>query len=143
MKKLITLFAILLSISNINAQKWTYHLEDAKTIATKEDKKILLVFSGSDWCAPCIKLDRQVFQTKIFQNYANSHYTLLKADFPRRKKNQLSEAQKKHNAQLFETYNPQGYFPFVVVLNQKGETLGATSFFNDTPENYIKKLNTF
>ena len=46
------------------AQDWTYDIEKARTQAKKNNKDILLVFSGSDWCAPCIKLDRQIWQSE-------------------------------------------------------------------------------
>ena len=42
------------------SQEWKTNFETAKTEATKQNKNILLVFSGSDWCGPCIKLDRDI-----------------------------------------------------------------------------------
>jgi hypothetical protein len=68
---------------------------------------------------------------------------MLQADFPRKSKNELSGAQTKANAKLAEKYNKNGVFPFVVVLNNKGEVLGETSYKKTTPENYIKELNAF
>ena len=68
---------------------------------------------------------------------------MLRADFPRRKKNALSEIQTKANAKLAETYNKNGVFPFVVVLDQKGNVLGETGYKKTTPKAYIDRLNSF
>ena len=143
MKTTATLLLFLISIFNISAQDWVYDFEEAKSLAAHTDKKIILVFSGSDWCVPCIKLSHQVFKTEMFKNYAKEHFIMLKADFPRRKENQLSEAQKNHNAKLFEKYNKMGYFPLVVVLTKKGRAIGELSFRNETPEQYIYRINSF
>jgi len=140
-----TLYIIisLLFLTNLQAQDWKEDLNQAKEIATKENKKIILVFSGSDWCAPCIKLEREIFESPEFVDYAKKHYILLKADFPRKKKNQLSKEQQLKNNRLFEQYNPQGFFPFVVVLNSEGEILGTTSYKKLSPKEYIDELNSF
>lgn len=43
---------------------------------------------------------------------------MLPADFPRKKANQLSEAQAIKNVKLVEKYNPNGYIPSVVILEK-------------------------
>ena len=142
-KKILILVAVLLNLSTIYAQEWQTDFEKAKNTASIEDKPIILVFQGSDWCAPCIKLDRQVWSTDTFKEYASEHYVMLKADFPRKRENSLSETQTKANAKLAETYNKNGIFPFVVVLDAKGNVLGKTGYKKTTPEQYIKELNAF
>lgn len=142
-KKILILVAVLLNLSTIYAQEWQTDFEKAKNTASIEDKPIILVFQGSDWCAPCIKLDRQVWSTDTFKEYASEHYVMLQADFPRKRENSLSETQTKANAKLAETYNKNGIFPFVVVLDAKGNVLGKTGYKKTTPEQYIKELNAF
>ena len=142
-KKILILVVVLLNLSTIYAQEWQTNFEKAKNTASIEDKPIILVFQGSDWCAPCIKLDRQVWSTDTFKEYASEHYVMLKADFPRKRENSLSETQTKANAKLAETYNKNGIFPFVVVLDAKGNVLGKTGYKKTTPEQYIKELNAF
>jgi thioredoxin-related protein len=127
----------------MNAQEWKTDFESAKIEALKDSKTIILVFQGSDWCAPCIKLDREVWSTTVFKTYAKEHFIMVQADFPRKKKNALSKEQSKINATLFESYNRNGIFPFVVVLDAEGKVLGETSYKKMTPENYIKELNSF
>lgn len=132
-----------MAITAMNAQEWQTNLETAKTMAKQEDKNIVLVFQGSDWCAPCIKLDREIWSTIDFKNLAKEEFVMLQADFPRRKQNKLPKGLEAHNAALAEKYNPNGYFPFVVVLNGEGEVLGTAGYEKISPQEYFNKLNSF
>lgn len=105
--------------------EWLTDFEAAKATATKEDKFILLNFSGSDWCAPCIKMKAEVFGNESFLSLADEDLILVRADFPRMKKNQLSKEQVKHNEALAEKYNPLGKFPYTVLLDKNGKLLQA------------------
>jgi len=142
-KKLITAIVLILNLNLVLAQDWVTDFTKAKQLATNENKPIVLVFQGSDWCAPCIKLDREVWSTDTFKDYAKKNYILLQADFPRKKNNALSETQAKGNAKLAETYNKSGIFPFVVVLDHKGKVLGETGYKKTTPKAYIEEINSF
>ena len=137
--------ALLVFLSFISqAQDWQTDFNTAKEIASAKNQKIILVFQGSDWCAPCIKLDRKIWSSEIFKSYAKNNFVLLKADFPRRKKNKLSKKQTVQNGLLAEKYNPKGHFPLVLVLDSKGNTLGTTSYKkNMSPQKYIDLLNSF
>ncbi len=144
MKKLIiTSSLILFAFINLNAQEWHTDFSEAKKQATKNNQKIILVFQGSDWCAPCMKLENEIWSSKVFKTYAKDNFVLLKADFPRRRKNKLSKEQQKKNGALAEKYNEKGIFPLVVVLDKNGKSLGATSYKKTTPEAYLKILNSF
>jgi len=144
MKKLIlTSILFLITSFSINAQEWLTDFDQAKKFANKKNQNIILVFQGSDWCAPCIKLDKEVWSTDEFKNYAKEHYIMLQADFPRRKKNKLETPQQLKNNKLAEKYNKQGFFPHVVVLNKNGVVLGRTGYKKVSPTAYIKILNSF
>jgi thioredoxin-related protein len=127
----------------VSAQNWLTNFEEAKSSVKDTSKKIVLVFQGSDWCAPCIKLDKEIWHTEVFKSYSEAHFVLLKADFPKRKKNALPKEQQEHNNKLAETYNKNGYFPYVVVLDENGEILGSTGYKKMTPSEYIKILESF
>ncbi len=115
-------FVSLLLLLSAPAQ-WLSDFETAKTNAAADHKYILLNFSGSDWCAPCIKLKREVFESDAFAAIAEKKLILLRADFPRAKKNQLSKEQTKHNEALAEKYNPNGKFPLTVLLDANGKII--------------------
>lgn len=126
----------------MTAQSWLTDFNEAKGQAKKQNKKIILVFQGSDWCTPCIKLDHEIWQSAEFKDYAKEHFILLKADFPRRKKNRLSKEQQAKNNDLAERYNHNGIFPLVVVLDASGKILKELSYEAISPKEYIKKLES-
>lgn len=143
MKKIITIFFLIIGLNTTYAQNWQTDFSKAKEIASQENKPIILVFQGSDWCIPCMKLNKEVWNTNTFKEYAKEHYVMLQADFPRKKKNKLPKEQQNANAKLFETYNKKGFFPFVVVLDKDGRVLGETGYKKMTPISYIDELNAF
>lgn len=144
MKKSIYLLLITVLLSGASfAQSWNLNFDKAKEIAAKENKLLILVFSGSDWCGPCIKLDNQIWKSEEFNSYSNKNYVLVKADFPRKKSNALSKEQLKHNENLAEKYNQKGYFPLVVVFNSSGKIIGETGYKNIPPKEYIQHLESF
>ena len=68
MRVLLIIFLGFLTAPSILAQEWQVDIEKAKQLASKEDRKIVLVFQGSDWCAPCIKLQKEVWDTREFKD---------------------------------------------------------------------------
>ncbi|MEH6765455.1 MAG: thioredoxin family protein [Aequorivita antarctica] len=143
MKKIILLFAAIVFSITVSAQEWQNDFETAKQISSEENRPIILVFQGSDWCAPCIKLDREIWSTDEFKAYAKEHFVMLQADFPRKKINALPDVQQQKNNQLAEKYNKQGYFPFVVVIDKEGNVLGEAGYEKTSPTAYIEKLKSF
>lgn len=142
MNKILLSLVLLLNITLGFAQDWQTDFLKAKEIANKENKVLLMVFQGSDWCAPCMKLDREIWSSSEFTEYAKDHFVMLQVDFPRRKKNALSEAQELANSKLAETYNKNGFFPFVVIMNGKGDVLGETAYKKISPQKYIEEINS-
>ena len=137
------LIAVLFLSQIVGAQNWLTDFDKAKEQAKKENKSIVMVFSGSDWCAPCIKLDKDIWQSPTFKKYAEDHFVMLRLDFPRRKSNALPTKQTATNKILAEKYNPNGYFPFVVVFNAELSKRGETGYKKMTPQEYINHLNSF
>ncbi|ADB37920.1 thioredoxin family protein [Spirosoma linguale] len=118
----LALISLLISLITL-APNWILNFDQAKTEATQSHKLILLNFSGSDWCGPCIKLKKTIFESAEFGQYADEHLVLVRADFPRLSKNQLDARQTAHNESLAEKYNKQGKFPFTVLLDASGKVL--------------------
>ncbi len=123
-------------------QDWLTDFDTAKKVSAEEHKPIILAFKGSDWCAPCIKLDHEIFGTEEFKSYASDHFVLLEADFPRKKQNKLSDEQQAHNNALAAKYNTNGYFPFVVVLDENGKVLNSTGYQHVSPAEFISILES-
>ena len=116
MKLVLVSLLLMVVVSN----EWLTNFDAAKEIAVKDNKHILLNFSGSDWCAPCIKMKKEVLESEAFLTRSEAQLVLIRADFPRSKKNQLSPEQVKHNEALAEKYNPEGKFPYTLLLNADG-----------------------
>lgn len=125
------------------SQNWNTNFEEVKAKATTENKNILLVFSGSDWCGPCMKLEKVVWKSPEFEDEAEKNWVIYKADFPKKKANQLSAELTEINNKLAEKYNKSGSFPLVVLLDKKGKVIGTTGFKNVPAPDYIKLIHSF
>jgi thioredoxin-related protein len=121
--------------------KWLTDLNKAEQIAKTEHKLILLNFSGSDWCIPCMKLRADIFNSDAFTQYANNNLILVNADFPRKKKDQLSKEQQKENDELAAKYNPDGRFPFTILLDSNGNKLKVwDGYYSQGPGNFVNEI---
>ncbi len=99
------------------------NLQAAESLAKSENKLILLKFSGSDWCIPCIQLQKTIFENSEFQEFAKQKLVILLADFPQQKKHQLPKVEQEANNKLAEVYNPEGQFPQMLLLDGEGKVL--------------------
>ncbi|HYJ65191.1 MAG TPA: thioredoxin family protein [Parafilimonas sp.] len=118
-----TLTSILFSTILFLNASWQTDFERAKSQAKTENKFILLNFSGSDWCGPCIRLHKEIFDSEVFTKYADENLVLVNADFPRLKKNMLSKEQQKQNDALADKYNTDGAFPLTLLLDADGKVI--------------------
>lgn len=125
------------------SQQWHHDFSRAQEQARQEQKPIVLVFSGSDWCAPCRKLDRDIWQSETFKAYAAKHYVLYKADFPRKKKNKLAPETAAANAKLAERFNPKGHFPLVVLLDASNTVYAEMGYQRGSSQEYLDLLNSY
>ena len=103
---------------------WQSNFEEVQQQAKKDGKLILLYFSGSDWCRPCMQLKSDVFETEAFKEFANENFILTLFDFPAQKTHQLPKEQKSHNEKMAEKYNSRGAFPIVVIVDYQGKKFG-------------------
>lgn len=115
---------------------WSTDLEKALKDAKTSKKSVLVEFTGSDWCPPCIAMRKNVFSKKEFVEAASKNFILVELDFPKGDK-ELSEK----NQPLAEKYKIEG-FPTVVLLDSEGKEF--TRFFaSEHPklEDFLKHLD--
>lgn len=131
MLRMLSLLAILLSsyvgagpvsTSKIN---WMTNYEDAVMQAKRENKPLLLFFTGSDWCGWCHKLENEALSTTEFADAANDQFVFVLVDFP------LKTAQdgniKKQNQQLQKDFDVKGY-PAIILLDPNNQQIGNTGY---------------
>ena len=110
---------------------------DAGIAKAKETKKAVMVeFTGSDWCPPCIMMGKEVFGKEDFVKKASEKYVLVKIDIPK-KDPELT----KKNEPVMEKYKVQGV-PTVVLLDAEGKEFDRfTASKYRTVETFIEQLN--
>ncbi|HTL09562.1 MAG TPA: thioredoxin family protein [Chitinophagaceae bacterium] len=121
---------------------WQTNFEKAKESAREQHKLVLLNFSGSDWCGPCIKMRKDIFDSPSFTKMADSLLVLVNADFPRSRKNQLSKELQQQNDQLAEKYNQQGIFPLTVLLDENGKALKTWQGLPKDAAGFIEEIKS-
>lgn len=142
---LIVIAGISLTVTGMAQQTdtlvWHTNFDHAQALSREMQRPILLVFSGSDWCKPCILLKKEIFETAEFTAYAKDSMVLVLADFPRQKKNALSPEQTAINESLAKAYNPTGLFPHVVLLSPDVKVIKTFGYQKISPRGYIQLLS--
>ena len=115
------LLCLLLAAAPLQASDlWSTDYTTSIAQAASQKKPVLLEFTGSDWCPPCMKQNKDVFEQPAFEEFAKNNLVLVKLDFPRSKPQ--SPEIKERNQQLAAQYQVQG-FPTVILLNAEGKEL--------------------
>lgn len=146
MKKLLFLVlfpCLVFSQENLGEKiDWLTNFEEALEVSKKENKNLLVYFTGSDWCAPCKKLKSDLFSTTEFQTLSKD-YVLVYIDIPRNTE-LLSKGQLAHNKALLPKLNKKGVFPLMVIVDSKEKALDNISGYSMNGEisyhlNLLKK----
>jgi len=134
---LIATFAwIQTSLANDDA--WLTDLTKAKALARKENKIVLMDFTGSDWCPPCKALHRNVLTAKEFTDFAKENLVLVLVDFPTGKP--LPADQQKANNALKDTYSVRA-FPTLIALDSSGKKIWSEEGYAGTSaKDFVAKL---
>ena len=135
---LIGLFVCLNSTSLVAQEAST--ADEAFQQAALQNRPVLMVFSGSDWCLPCIRVKRQVLSTEVFESFAEENLVVLTVDFPQR--TSLSEEQEEHNEKLAEEYNPKGEFPHILLIHHDRTVLAQLTWSNQTVQEFISQIES-
>ncbi len=104
----------------------------------KKDVPLLILFSGSDWCAACIRFEKKVLHQNAFTDYISGKLNFYIADFPQSKK--ITNETKQRNDSLAEQYNPMGIFPLLVLLYPDGRAFAYLQYRNESAEEFVKMI---
>jgi thioredoxin-related protein len=137
--KLLAIYMVMIFSTGVT---WLGDFNTAKKEAGQKHKLILVNFSGSDWCGPCIRLRKEILESQTFVDYAADHLVLVRADFPRQRKNQLGKEQVKLNEALADKYNAEGKFPFTLLVDENGKILKTWDGFPDvSADEFVSQVN--
>ena len=125
------------SAGNLN---WNDNLEKAVEQAKKENKAVLVNFTGSDWCIWCKRLSAEVFQQKEFEEYAKKSLVLVMLDFP--KDIQQTQETKEYNNKLAQKYGIQG-FPTILLIDGQGNLVAQTGYQPGGAAKYVEHLKSY
>ena len=139
MKKSITglLLTFLFALHCWGSDDWGTDFAKAKTLAAKNNKPILIDFTGSDWCGWCMKLDKEVLSQKEFKEYAAKNLNLVVSDYPKSKKQ--SDALRKQNQKLAKDFNIEGY-PTIILVDKDGKEMARTGYKAGGASEYVNHL---
>ncbi len=140
----INFLLVLLFTINASTSHWLGNFDQAKAEASITHKLIFINFSGSDWCGPCIRLRKEILESPVFDSYASEHLVLVRADFPRQKKNLPDKEQVQRNELLADKYNAEGKFPYSLLVNEQGIVLKTWDGYpNQTPQEFLSDIKKF
>lgn len=125
----------MVGLSFAELEGWYTDLDQAMQQAKKEKKPLLVEFTGSDWCPPCIAMRKNVFSKKEFIEVASKDFILVELDFPRG-----NQELKKKNDPHAKKYKIEG-FPTVILMDYDGKEF--TRFFaseHPTTEKFLTHL---
>ncbi len=120
---------------------WCADFDVAVARARKENKDLLVNFTGSDWCGWCMKLDAEVFRKPAFLDAVRDRYVLVALDYPRQQPAIDKVPDPKRNAEVAGLYGVTGY-PTVLLINPEGDVIATTGYVEGGAENYVAQLDS-
>ena len=119
---------------------WENNLDKAVEQAKKENKTVLVNFTGSDWCIWCKRLSAEVFQQKEFEAYAKESLVLVMLDFPKDIKQ--TQETKEYNNKLAQKYGIQG-FPTILLIDGQGKLVAQTGYQPGGAAKYVEHIKSY
>jgi protein disulfide-isomerase len=120
--------------------EWLTDLPGAEARAEAEKKMVFVYFTGSDWCAQCIKFDQEVAVTPEFSRFAETNLVLVKLDFPNKKPQDAGL--RTANEALKKRFKVEG-FPALILLGRDGrEIWRQETYTRGGPKPLLRKLES-
>lgn len=113
---------------------WTTNYQAALAQAQRENKAVLLFFTGSDWCTWCTRLEQEVLDQPKFVQALSPHFVFVKLDYPRSSAS-ISPQEAQQNAALKRQYNITQY-PTVVIVTAQEQVLDRTGYIQGGPDQF-------
>ena len=122
-----------------NGITWHKDYQSALQASKNLQVPVFALFTGSDWCPWCIRLEDEVLNTQDFADEMKSKMVFFIADFPR--KNRPTKTIASQNRRLKEKFRVKG-FPTVLLLSSEEEVMGKTGYRKGGPIEYAEYLQS-
>jgi len=123
--------------------EWTMDFDAAKALAKEKNLTLLMNFTGSDWCGWCKLMDKNVFSTDQWKNYATQNVVTVFIDFPKNK-SLVPEKLVERNKALSDKFDVQGYPTYILLASNGEKQLGKLSASRDaTPASFIQGIKQY
>ena len=117
---------------------WRTDFDLARAYAAWKKKPILALFTGSDWCGFCIRMNRDLLSKGKFQEFAKQELVAVYLDFPNKKP--MSSEMRRTNAAIGERFKVDGY-PTIVILAPDGTSVvDRIEGYGGKPDALFKQL---
>lgn len=133
--RLSLLFLVL--FSSLYALGWDVDYPSAVRQSQKDEKPILLFFTGSDWSGLAMKMKNEVLDSPVFQEKISSQFHCLEIDFPQHTK--LSKILKEQNSALKERFKIEEY-PLLLLLDSKEREIFRVGYLPENGEHLADEL---
>jgi thiol-disulfide isomerase/thioredoxin len=101
----------------LSREAWLTDFAAAQAEATATKRRLLVLFTGSDWCPPCIEFEASVAHADDFLNVTRPAFVLVKLDYPRTAPQ--APAVRARNEELRQRYGVASY-PSLLVISSDG-----------------------
>ena len=116
---------------------WLTDLSEVKAKAKQESKPVMIKFTGSNWCAGCIRMEKEIFSKQTFIDFADEHLILMEVDFPIGEKQEDSLVAQ--NNLLYDLYEIGG-LPTIILMDSEGEIYRDSGYGKESPRSFVKRI---
>lgn len=122
----------------VETAAWSTHYSSALQRAQRENKVLLILFTGSDWCTWCRRLEEEVLDRHECLAALAPYCVFVKLDYPRSNA-LLSSEEVQQNAALKQRYAVT-QFPTVLVVDSKEHVIGKTGYVKGGPSRFNETI---
>lgn len=114
--------------------KWVNTYSEAVAQSQSTGKPIVILFTGTNWCPACMKLEKEVLKSSEFAQMVGQKFIFLKAEFP-----DYSNVAASPFKTLLDRYGIEA-FPTIVVVNASGQQLYTVNYREGGARAYAQEL---
>jgi len=142
MKKLFALVTSALLLASpawaAESEGWLTDYKEGLAAAKESQKNMMVLFTGSDWCIWCKRLQADILQKEEFKTFAKENLILVELDFPR--ENKPSQEVQEERKALAAKYEIRGY-PTLVLLSPEEKDFGRMGYQKEVSE-FLEKYKS-